>query len=201
MMAATTSDRVGDDDEAFAEAMRGARPLGLRDARVTAPQPAIAEPRRKRQATATPAGGVRRRADGRRDRGARRGRVAQVVARAARRRARRRCAAGRARARARGGAACAGKLRRGWTRAWRPHLAGDPRARPRVRRGRAGVAARRSGNGSRAPPPNVAASWRSSSARPRDGGAGATMILLRRPEPLHGRFARAGTAACWAGAR
>ena len=47
-------DRVGDDDEAFAEAVRGARPLGLRDARVTAPQPAIAEPRRKRQGTATP---------------------------------------------------------------------------------------------------------------------------------------------------
>ena len=39
---------------AFAEAVRGARPLGPRDARVAAPQPAIAEPRRKRQATAPP---------------------------------------------------------------------------------------------------------------------------------------------------
>ena len=43
-----------DDDDAFAEAVRGARPLGQRDARVTAPQPATAEPRRKRPATAPP---------------------------------------------------------------------------------------------------------------------------------------------------
>ena len=47
-------DPVGDDDDAFAEAVRGARPLGLRDARVTAPRPAIVEPRRQRHATATP---------------------------------------------------------------------------------------------------------------------------------------------------
>jgi DNA-nicking Smr family endonuclease len=44
-----------DDEEAFAEAVRGARPLGQRDARATAPEPAIAEPRRKRVATPAPA--------------------------------------------------------------------------------------------------------------------------------------------------
>src|SRR4051812_19634391 len=45
--------RMGsDDDDAFAEAVRGARPLGQRDARVTAPQPAVAQPRRSRPAAA-----------------------------------------------------------------------------------------------------------------------------------------------------
>ena len=65
-------DRVDDDDEAFAEAMRGARPLGLRDARVTAPQPAIAEPRRKRAATAAPPAAFVVEQTGDDDRGARR---------------------------------------------------------------------------------------------------------------------------------
>lgn len=51
---APTRNGGDDDDDAFAEAVRGARPLGKRDARVTAPQPAIAEPRRKRQAPSTP---------------------------------------------------------------------------------------------------------------------------------------------------
>jgi DNA-nicking Smr family endonuclease len=44
------SEGSDDDDEAFAEAVRGARPLAQRDARVTAP-PATPEPRRKRLAT------------------------------------------------------------------------------------------------------------------------------------------------------
>ena len=44
-----------DDDDAFKEAMRGARPLARRDARVTAP-PKTAETRRKRQ-TPPPAAG------------------------------------------------------------------------------------------------------------------------------------------------
>ena len=47
-------DPLGDEDQAFAEAVRGARPLGLRAARVTAPRPAIVAPRRKRKTTATP---------------------------------------------------------------------------------------------------------------------------------------------------
>jgi DNA-nicking Smr family endonuclease len=43
-----------DDDDAFAEAVRGARPLGQRDARVTAPRPATAAPPRKRPSTVPP---------------------------------------------------------------------------------------------------------------------------------------------------
>jgi len=43
-----------DDDRAFAEAVRGARPLGRRDARVTASQPAVA-PRHDRAPATTPA--------------------------------------------------------------------------------------------------------------------------------------------------
>jgi len=47
-----------DDDQAFAEAVRGARPLGQRDARVTAPQPAVELPPRAGQPTPTPSAPV-----------------------------------------------------------------------------------------------------------------------------------------------
>jgi DNA-nicking Smr family endonuclease len=46
-------DRVDDDDRAFAEAVRGVRPLGQRDARLTASQPAVA-PHRDRAPAPTP---------------------------------------------------------------------------------------------------------------------------------------------------
>jgi len=44
----------GDDDDAFKEAVRGARPLGQRDARVTAPEPAVELPPRARKPTPSP---------------------------------------------------------------------------------------------------------------------------------------------------
>src|SRR6478672_638047 len=46
-------DGADDDDLAFAEAVRGVRPLGQRDARLTASQPAVA-PHRDRAAAPTP---------------------------------------------------------------------------------------------------------------------------------------------------
>ena len=128
-------------------------------------------------------GGVRRRADGDEIAGRAPGRRAQVAARAARRRARRRCAA---RLHGRGRAEALRALERfvaGGARARRPHLAGDPRARPRVRRGRADVAARRLGVAGE-PAAARCGVMAFASARPRDGGAGATLVLLRRTEPL-----------------
>jgi DNA-nicking Smr family endonuclease len=168
-----------DDDDAFAEAVRGARPLGQRDARVTAPQPAIAEPRRKRPATAPPPAAfiVEQTGD------EITGRAADVSLKLLRElragahpvearldlHGRGRAEAVRALdsfvagARARGARALLVIHGRG-----RGSETGGPVLRPALWQWLASAAAERSG---------VMAFV---SARPRDGGAGATMVLLRR---------------------
>ena len=178
-MAPTGHDGGGkgsDYDDAFAEAVRGARPLGQRDARVTAPQPAIAEPRRNRPAPA-PAFIVEQTGD-------------EIVGRAAdvslkllrelragahpvearldlhgrgRAEAVRALDSFVAGARARGARALLVIHGRG-----RGSDTGGPVLRPALWQLLASPAAERSGVMAFA------------SARPRDGGAGATMVLLRR---------------------
>jgi DNA-nicking Smr family endonuclease len=169
-----------DDDDAFAEAVRGARPLGLRDARVTAPPRLTPEPRRKRPLAAAPPAAfvveqtgdeiVGRAADVslKLVRELRAG--AQAVearldlhgrGRAEALRALESFVAG---ARARGVRAVLVIHGRG-----RGSEAGGPVLRPALWDWLASPAAERSGVMAFA------------TARPRDGGAGATVVLLRRP--------------------
>ena len=138
--------RDDDDDDARSRrrcAARGRSRAG--HARVTAP-PAATPPRPQAAPPAPPPASpfvVEQTGDAIAGRAPRR--RGQAAARAARRRARRRRAAGSARARPRRCAARARTLRRRGAGARRARPARDPRPRPRVRRGRPGLAARRLG--------------------------------------------------------
>ena len=170
----------GDDDDAFKEAVRGARPLGQRDARVTAPEPAVELPPRARKPTPSPSAFIVEQTG---DEIA--GRAADVSMKLVRE--------------LRAGAHAVdarldlhGRKRAEALRALESFVAG---ARVRGARGLLVIHGR--GHGSEAGAPVLRPAiwdWLASaasahggvmafvSARPHDGGTGATMVLLRRPD-------------------